>query len=106
LSVPHPFDVVLSYVPSFPTRRSSDLWGRPAVAADGRSASGPRKQSTRGLVWILASGFTGSLLLLRFRPTSRTAVAAGGSADLIGDRKSTRLNSSHVKTSYAVFCLK
>src|SRR5436309_11926720 len=26
--------------------------------------------------------------------------------DPLGDRKSTRLNSSHVKTSYAVFCLK
>src|SRR5690606_40792317 len=26
--------------------------------------------------------------------------------DAIGDRKSTRLNSSHVKISYAVFCLK
>src|SRR5690606_40925412 len=26
--------------------------------------------------------------------------------DYIGDRKSTRLNSSHVKISYAVFCLK
>src|SRR5690606_42013506 len=25
---------------------------------------------------------------------------------LLGDRKSTRLNSSHVKISYAVFCLK
>src|SRR5690625_5461115 len=25
---------------------------------------------------------------------------------IIGDRKSTRLNSSHVATSYAVFCLK
>src|SRR5207302_2224430 len=25
---------------------------------------------------------------------------------VIGDRKSTRLNSSHVKISYAVFCLK
>src|SRR3989442_6128748 len=25
---------------------------------------------------------------------------------LIGDRKSTRLNSSHVRISYAVFCLK
>src|SRR5690606_37952982 len=25
---------------------------------------------------------------------------------IIGDRKSTRLNSSHVKISYAVFCLK
>src|SRR5690606_9226075 len=27
-------------------------------------------------------------------------------ADLHADRKSTRLNSSHVKSSYAVFCLK
>src|SRR5690349_24041538 len=26
--------------------------------------------------------------------------------DLDGDRKSTRLNSSHVESSYAVFCLK
>src|SRR5690606_41586940 len=26
--------------------------------------------------------------------------------DILGDRKSTRLNSSHVKISYAVFCLK
>src|SRR5436309_6488314 len=32
--------------------------------------------------------------------------AAGYSACFIGDRKSTRLNSSHVKISYAVFCLK
>src|SRR5690606_40055839 len=42
------------------------------------------------------------------------ALAAGpGAADEVdhlllagGDRKSTRLNSSHVKISYAVFCLK
>src|SRR3712207_8334806 len=27
-------------------------------------------------------------------------------AGLVGDRKSTRLNSSHANTSYAVFCLK
>src|SRR5690606_41775282 len=26
--------------------------------------------------------------------------------EVLGDRKSTRLNSSHVKISYAVFCLK
>src|SRR5690606_41308627 len=32
-------------------------------------------------------------------------LAAGVLAFLIGDRKSTRLNSSHVKISYAVFCL-
>src|SRR5690606_40444287 len=31
------------------------------------------------------------------------AVVAG---DVLQDRKSTRLNSSHVKISYAVFCLK
>src|SRR5690606_42125968 len=28
------------------------------------------------------------------------------SPSILGDRKSTRLNSSHVKISYAVFCLK
>src|SRR5204863_6052632 len=30
----------------------------------------------------------------------------GGVYDNLGDRKSTRLNSSHVEISYAVFCLK
>src|SRR5437868_12064045 len=33
-------------------------------------------------------------------------VAQHGVGDLGGDRKSTRLNSSHVSISYAVFCLK
>src|SRR5690606_40673639 len=36
-------------------------------------------------------------------------VAVVGAGDVLGDlgdRKSTRLNSSHVKISYAVFCLK
>src|SRR5207302_9240637 len=32
--------------------------------------------------------------------------AGNGHAEAGGDRKSTRLNSSHVKISYAVFCLK
>src|SRR5690606_40985012 len=35
-----------------------------------------------------------------------TVVAAADLGLLQGDRKSTRLNSSHVKISYAVFCLK
>src|SRR5437773_6728641 len=30
----------------------------------------------------------------------------GGELSIPGDRKSTRLNSSHITTSYAVFCLK
>src|SRR5215475_15581746 len=37
-------------------------------------------------------------------PRSRSAARAGSSPHT--DRKSTRLNSSHVKISYAVFCLK
>src|SRR3989442_10296429 len=59
--------------------------------------------------------------LRRVRPTSEAAVAlpdvephAVGQYALVGqsatmlevDRKSTRLNSSHVRISYAVFCLK
>src|SRR5690606_42164582 len=39
----------------------------------------------------------------RFRQRARPAGAPRAAA---GDRKSTRLNSSHVKISYAVFCLK
>src|SRR5436309_11327186 len=52
-------------------------------------------------------------LWIAFRVLARDALAA---SDLLGraavflprelDRKSTRLNSSHVKISYAVFCLK
>src|SRR5204862_7478166 len=41
------------------------------------------------------------------RPAHRVASAgAGDAASGRGDRKSTRLNSSHVEISYAVFCLK
>src|SRR5208283_5842159 len=39
------------------------------------------------------------------RPAARTARAAGTAA-YRRDRKSTRLNSSHITISYAVFCLK
>src|SRR5436309_8939618 len=43
---------------------------------------------------------TGGLLLLVY---ALTVAATDG---ISSDRKSTRLNSSHVKISYAVFCLK
>src|SRR3712207_7636525 len=44
----------------------------------------------------------------RARPccAGRTPAAAGRRARAGGDRKSTRLNSSHANISYAVFCLK
>src|SRR2546426_12384361 len=40
------------------------------------------------------------------RGARRRAEAAQGELRLRGDRKSTRLNSSHLVISYAVFCLK
>src|SRR3989442_4373078 len=36
----------------------------------------------------------------------RSGGASGGATGSLEDRKSTRLNSSHVRISYAVFCLK
>src|SRR5690606_40688410 len=39
-------------------------------------------------------------------PAGATAAAIAQADDSFQDRKSTRLNSSHVKISYAVFCLK
>src|SRR5690606_30318010 len=37
---------------------------------------------------------------------SETSVELGEEVVIVADRKSTRLNSSHVKISYAVFCMK
>src|SRR5205814_3188863 len=53
--------------------------------------------------------FTGAIM--GYRQTIRfggqgTALTPGSAAELGKDRKSTRLNSSHLGISYAVFCLK
>src|SRR2546426_4914599 len=39
-------------------------------------------------------------------PGDRHAAAVAREGAIVGDRKSTRLNSSHLVISYAVFCLK
>src|SRR5215510_8234533 len=41
-----------------------------------------------------------------FRNDMRVAARLFASREMVEDRKSTRLNSSHVAISYAVFCLK
>src|SRR5690606_41957689 len=87
---------------SFPTRRSSDLR---------QLAAEPRLHVERG------ERLHGGNLQRRYQPgllrRSDDAVARllgrqrrGAPPRRLGDRKSTRLNSSHVKISYAVFCLK
>src|SRR5207245_7339265 len=79
-------------LPSFPTRRSSDLRERFREQAR-REPLAPRDEIIRRARGQLAhdANAAGELLQL-----------AGG----VGDRKSTRLNSSHGSISYAVFCLK
>src|SRR5690606_41534456 len=89
------------YPHSFPTRRSSDLWndhhGQLVLPGE-----------THG--FVQRYDFVG-FAVEEQRVVRQCDVAEGealrrraGQDD--GDRKSTRLNSSHVKISYAVFCLK
>src|SRR3989442_11621493 len=56
--------------------------------------------------WFLSSWFQPAVdhLVATDKETRAEAFPTGEEAS--GDRKSTRLNSSHVRISYAVFCLK
>src|SRR5207253_10068612 len=82
---------------SFPTRRSSDLHGRTGPARPHRATPAllQRRGCTRRSRTEQSRAPTG-------RHTPRPRSPRSGR----GDRKSTRLNSSHVAISYAVFCLK
>src|SRR5690606_40828962 len=93
---------------SFPTRRSSDL--DPSLKVnlllkDGQEVKG-------GDIGLTVEGKAASiltterLLLNCMQRMSGIATKTHQYNQLIRDRKSTRLNSSHVKISYAVFCLK
>src|SRR5690606_41941973 len=93
---------------SFPTRRSSDLHAR--LARDDRLI--PLRRIIDGEVLVdqlLVVQLLHELecfeilrrLMLRHEPAVHFAPLIRRTEP---DRKSTRLNSSHVKTSYAVFC--
>src|SRR5690606_41575516 len=117
-----------AHLPSLPPRRSSDLsaaytplawWGRETTrmrlgtSVIQLSARTPTACAMAALTLdhlsggrhILGLGVSGPQVVegwygQRFpKPLARTR-------EYIEDRKSTRLNSSHVKISYAVFCLK
>src|SRR5207248_11714879 len=77
--------------PSFPTRRSSDLRG-------GGTQRAVRDALLEQLLVVVGGGDVALEQHVRVR------VDQAGEEP--GDRKSTRLNSSHRTISYAVFCLK
>src|SRR5205807_10065744 len=61
-------------------------------------------------VGLSCSNFTGSRTMrqswARSARSSDSAMTSQAAKNVIEDRKSTRLNSSHLVISYAVFCLK
>src|SRR5438445_2316141 len=87
------------YLHSFPTRRSSDL---KAYLSAVENAFGCEVDYAQ---LIKIYGNVPEYGEVRYSP----AVCMGSRKGVISgkpDRKSTRLNSSHANTSYAVFCLK
>src|SRR5699024_12620227 len=80
--------LLLSFLGSFPTRRSSDL---DLILLDVNMPDGNGFDFARELTSEYSIPFL--------------FITAHNLEDEIIDRKSTRLNSSHVSSSYAVFCL-
>src|SRR5690554_1950454 len=62
--------------------------------------------SDRGLRGLRLAGVEKAAQELLIPMTGRMIHEKSGNTFLSPDRKSTRLNSSHVRISYAVFCLK
>src|SRR5207302_7416961 len=87
--------------PPSPTRRSSDLLAvTPPPQAFGSPFGRPSNKATRAPPRASRSAANEPAGPAPTINTSNCLVVIGL------DRKSTRLNSSHVKISYAVFCLK
>src|SRR5690606_41945642 len=87
----------------FPSRRSSDL----ALCCAGYWHAMLYLHTARGVRGERAAGCGIQRRKCRIPPFPACAQLLGQlSSRRFGDRKSTRLNSSHVKISYAVFCLK
>src|SRR5690606_40589624 len=96
------------YLRTFPTRRSSDL-----LIADAAITSAKIQDLTVASADIADAAIVEAKIGSAAVTTAKIANLAVGTAQIADaavtnakiDRKSTRLNSSHVKISYAVFCL-
>src|SRR5690606_41765777 len=89
---------------SFPTRRSSDLMRGRRPRRPPRTPCVPRSKARRQTACAAHERRAVARLANRAQAWEQNLLGTLGPA--AQDRKSTRLNSSHVKISYAVFCLK
>src|SRR5690606_40928103 len=101
LTQTNPLNTKRRQLHSSPTRRSSDLYliGTSSLCDVHRSGT-PRHGRRWPSPMPPQHDRDTSVPSPRGRPKPRRRTGA------LSDRKSTRLNSSHVKISYAVFCLK
>src|SRR5690606_40803129 len=92
----------------FPTRRSSDLHqaagGRTTVAGDAPPGAATAHRTGHDADDGRDVGAETGERDPRADDGQDAHHEAGGAEAVLRDRKSTRLNSSHVKISYAVFC--
>src|SRR5256885_13304679 len=85
--------------PREPPKNWGQRWTEIKQAMSGTMAALPRVMR---LVWQASPGLTIALFVV----TALSGLMPAASAYTAKDRKSTRLNSSHLVISYAVFCLK
>src|SRR5690606_41241700 len=101
--------IVIVYHDSFPTQRSPGLLLFCALRRPRTSTLFPYTTLFRSLLGSAPPQLPAEEQLARLRGWQDAATGLVAPIDAQGaqqDRKSTRLNSSHVKISYAVFCLK
>src|SRR5690606_41162299 len=93
---------------SFPTRRSSDLnpWFTQHPNGDDLKEAENREFPIMQMTYNELKKFDVGRKEHHLFPKQRKLPASIPLLEDVIDRKSTRLNSSHVKISYAVFCLK
>src|SRR5690606_41080019 len=93
-------------LPSFPTRRSSDLHraGSPSLAQRTHDLSG--RLIALVIALLVFAIFAANVTDLINHAVVVPRILGAVFVFLVLDRKSTRLNSSHVKIPYAVFSLK
>src|SRR5690606_41756255 len=93
----------LPYLNSYPTRRSSDLTTIGKTSANFVHCT---ITSTQRSTTYLEQHLIKCPVIINLQVVFRVVVIGINWLFHVIDRKSTRLNYSHVKISYAVFCLK